>query len=106
MQRLAVVGEQGNLHVLDHAELGKDAGDLEGAAHAALADAVRRQPPQVLAAKQHAPAVAAQVARDHVEQRGLAGAIRPDDRPPLAGHDLQIYAVDGPQPAEALLDVL
>ena len=38
-----VVAEEGRLHVLEHGEAAEDAGDLERAAHAAAAEAVRRQ---------------------------------------------------------------
>src|SRR5215211_8328 len=45
-------------------------------------------------------------AGDAVEQRGLAGAIRADERTPLAGGDAQRHAVDGAQAAEHLGEVV
>ena len=41
-------------------------------------------------------------AGDQVEQRGLAGAVRPDDRLAVAGHDLERDAAHGMKAAEAL----
>jgi hypothetical protein len=40
-------------------------------------------------------------ARDHVEQRGLAGAVRPDDRDDSPGFTREADIVDGLQAAEA-----
>ena len=55
--------------------------DLERAADAAAADLVGRQPVDALALRTRcAPVVRRDHAGDHVEQRGLAGAVRADHR--------------------------
>ena len=45
-------------------------------------------------------------AADQVEEGGLAGAVRADDRAQLAGLDRHRHVVDGDQAAEMLGDVL
>ena len=42
--------------------------------------------------------------RDQVEQRRLAGAVRPENRPPLPGADREVDAGDGQDAAEAPVD--
>ena len=50
------------------------------------------------------PVVGGEDARDHVEQRRLAGAVRPDDAADLALGDVERHLVDGDEAAEALGD--
>src|SRR5262245_64110088 len=46
--------------------------------------------------------VGPQFAGDQVEERGLAGAVRADDQPPLAGLDAHVHVAGDAQPAERL----
>src|SRR6202167_398415 len=66
------------MHVLQHGELGEDAGDLKGPADPVLEDLVRLGVGDVLAPQADLARVGGLVARDHVEQRGLARAVRAD----------------------------
>ena len=68
---------------------GKRPHDLEGAADAAAADLVRRQPVDALARERDVARVGREHAGDHVEQRGLAGAVRADH-----GEDLALRHVE------------
>ena len=61
---------------------------------------VRRQPGDVGAFEEDRPAVRPKGAGDQVEQRGLAGAVRPDQADDLARFDLQIDDPDRRQSAE------
>ena len=63
-----------------HRQRRKDAGDLEGAHDAATRDHARRKAVDFFAGECHAAAVRAHGARDQVEECGLAGAVRADDR--------------------------
>ena len=86
--------------VLEHGQLGKDAGDLEGARDAAPAARGGGERGDVVAAEEHAAHGRRQEPRDQVEQRGLAGTVRADDRAQLTGLDREADAVDGLQGAE------
>ena len=57
-------------------------------------------------AQAQAAAVRLLLARDHAEQRGLAGAVRPDDADDGIGRDLEAQVVDQQALAEALAQVL
>ena len=46
------------------------------------------------------PPVERQQAADGPQRRGLAGAVRPDDRDPLAGRHVKVHAVDHDATAE------
>ena len=90
----------GHPRVLEHRQLGEDAGDLEGARDAAPAARGRGERGDVVAAEEHAARGRRQQPRDQVEERGLPGAVRPDDRAQLSGLDREADAVDGLQGAE------
>src|SRR5688572_3243759 len=92
----------GEHHVQQDAEVGEHRGDLIAAADArkrALEDGISRD--IAILEADHA-GVGNDLARQLVDQRGLARAIRPDHRVDLACLDREIYAVGGCQPAEAL----
>src|SRR5262245_64501618 len=77
---------------------------LERAPDAAPADRIGRQAIDPLAGKGDRALVGREHAGDQIEQRGLAGSVRPDHRENLALADLEAHAVDGGEPAEALTD--
>ena len=52
------------------------------------------------------PSVGGEESGDDREQRGLAGAVRADQRGDAAGFAVNEAAIDGEQPAEAARDVL
>jgi hypothetical protein len=105
-EQLAVVREHGHLHVLHHGERGEGLGDLEGAAHALAPDVARLQAHQLVPVEQDGALVGPQLAVDHVEGGRLARAVGADEREQFAGVQLEADAVDGPDAAEGLAEVL
>ena len=86
--------------VLGHAELIEDALDLQRAFDAEPADLVRLEAGDVAAAKENTAAVGAKQARNQIEEGGLAGAIRADDRLQPAARQAKAEIVDRGQPAK------
>ncbi len=76
--------------------------DLERASHTAPAHRVGRQPIDALAAEGDRSGVGRKHAGDHVEERGLAGAVGPDHRKDIARRDGKANPVDREQAAETL----
>ena len=70
--------------VLGHGEVGEGLELLEGAGHAAAGDAVGPHAGDLAAVEEDAAGVERLEAGDQVEQRGLAGAVGPDDADDLA----------------------
>ena len=68
---------------LAHSQAAEHERGLIGAAHPETDPAVRRQPGHVAAEQPDAPGARLLVARNQVEQCGLAGAVRPQNRPAL-----------------------
>jgi hypothetical protein len=66
--------------VVEQRERREHVGALERAREAQVRDAVRRRAGDVLAVEEIWPDVGAKVAGEQVEERGLAGAVRADDR--------------------------
>ncbi len=65
-----------------------------------------RERGDVLAEKADGAARRIEVARDRVEQRGLASAVRSEDRAPFPGRDPHRDAGEGRQGAELPADVI
>src|SRR5262245_52370346 len=80
--------------------------ELERPREAQPADHVRGLTDDVLAGEDHPAAVGAVVAGDHVEERGLAGAVRPDDPEQIARRDREAHVRHGGETAEALRHAL
>src|SRR3989441_963267 len=91
-------------HVIEGRELGKDAYELERAAHAARADHVWPHAEEALAVEPDVAIVRHQRARDAVEQCGLARTVRPDQPDDLPGLDRDVDAGQRRQAAEVLGD--
>ena len=85
-------------------ELREHALDLQRAFDAEAADLVRRAAGDIVAVEEHAAAVGRQQARDQIEERGLAGAVRPDDGVQRARRRDRSSGVDGGEAAEALAE--
>ncbi len=79
---------------------------LKGAADAAPGDLVRASAVDPLARKRDGALVGTQHAGNHVEQRGLAGAVGADHGKDLPGQDLAADAIDRAQSAEAFAHAL
>src|SRR5262245_1032904 len=79
--------EQSERDVPQDGVLWKQRDDLIGARHPEMRPAMARHAGDVAAEQQDRSAVGGELAGDQVEQRGLAGAVRADDQPPLPGLD-------------------
>src|SRR5262249_9424761 len=90
----------GHADVLEDRDLREDVGDLERLGHAEAIEELGRPPREVVAAKAHAAGRGRVESGDHVEQRGLAGAVGPDDREDLTRPNLERDVVERGQSAE------
>jgi hypothetical protein len=92
--------------VVEHREPGEGLHDLESAPDPRGADLVRAQPIDSLSFEKNLAGIGRVDARDDVEDRGLAGAVRADQAVDVAlGHGERCVAHRA-QPAEGLRDVL
>jgi hypothetical protein len=105
-QDVGAVQQRADQHVVFDGQPRKRAHDLERATNAAAADRVRGLALDALAPEHDAPVVRREHARDHVEQRRLAGAVRSDHREDFAGVDLEADAIDRDEAAEPLADAV
>src|SRR5215469_9667993 len=80
---IATVQQSADDDVVLHAQGRKRAHNLEGTADAAPANRIRSQAADGLAGKTDQALIWRDRAGDHVEQRGLAGAVGTDDRKQL-----------------------
>ena len=92
--------------VVPHREVAEQERGLVGAAQPHADALVRRQRGHVLAEEQHATARGREVAGDHVEQGGFAGAVGPDHGAPLPHRDRERDVLDRVQGAEGPGDAL
>src|SRR5271168_3993863 len=96
-------GEVGGHHqILDHRHAFEGARNLEAARNPAPRAHVRRQPRDVLAAKDHGRGLGTEGTGNAVDQRGLAGAVGTDQAEALAGLDIDADIVERGEAAEAL----
>jgi hypothetical protein len=82
-----------DLEVLAHRHRGEDVLLLRHEGHAQRGDLPRRPALDRAIAQAHGAAVGRQDPRDHLEQRGLAGAVRADDAHDLAPLDGEAHAL-------------
>ena len=91
--------------VVAHGEGVEDLEPLEGAADAVARADVRLRVRDVLAVDEHLTRAGVLQAGDHVEERGLAGAVGTDQRGDVPGPHVDRHVVEHLQPAEAHRDV-
>ena len=89
-------------HVLDDGHLAEEPDVLERPRHAAGGHAIGPPARDVVALEHEAPGARRQHAGDQVEERRLAGAVRPDHRVDGAGLDDSVDVGHGGEPAERL----
>src|SRR4051812_6536888 len=92
--------ESAHHHVLQDGEPRERPHHLEGAAHAPAGEPERAEARHVLAEERDGPLRRTQVSRDEVEERRLAGTIRPDEPDDFSLSDIEVDAVHGVDPAE------
>ena len=89
VERVAGVRLHGERDIVERGEIGKQRGDLERAREPELAAPVDRQRGDVVAGEADAAGIGRDLAGELADQRGLAGAVRPDDRMQLAGRHVE-----------------
>jgi hypothetical protein len=97
-------GVHADEHVLERRHVLEEADVLERPADAALGDRVRRHTGHVLAVEDDLAGGGLVHAREHVEERRLAGAVRADQADDLAPRDREVDVVGRDEPAELLAD--
>jgi hypothetical protein len=97
--------DDGRLKRLEHRQLGEDLDELEAPRHAEPCERDRPDAADVLALEAHAAPARLEDAGQHVDQRGLAGAVRADDGDEFALADRQAHAVERHVGAVELADV-
>ena len=102
-KRVGPEGKTGE-HVVEAAQRPQHADQLEGPCDTQARDVMGCHPGDRLAFEADVAAVRLERARDQVERRRLAGAVRTDHTEDLAGHDGKLDIVDRHQSAERLAD--
>ena len=97
---------EGDLDVLEDRELREQADVLERARDAALRDLIRLEADDALALEGDAARRRLIDARQHVEGRRLARAVRPDEADELAAVQMDVEIRDGLKAAEYFRDIL
>src|SRR5205823_10374369 len=92
--------------ILEHRELSEQSNVLEGAPDPARGDSSGLERHEIRVAETDDARVRFVDAGDEVEDRGLPGAVRPDQSEDGARRDLERDVADGLQATEALGDVL
>jgi hypothetical protein len=95
-----------DLDVLDRGHVLEEADVLEGAPHAELRDLVGRLARDVGAVELDQAHRGLVDAREHVEERRLAGAVRPDQTDDRLVRNHEVDVVDGDEAAELLANLL
>ena len=95
-----------DLRVLPGGERQHDVGALIAAPEPAARDGVGRPPGNVFAVEPDAPGARLERTRQQIDERRLAGAVRPDDAVHPVGREVQRDAVDSDEPAEHAGEIL
>ena len=99
-QSVANLGVAGHLHMLKHSHMPPQPQILEGPAKAHCGDLVGLKAHNILAIQDDSTFSRFIDAADQVKDGGLASPVGPDQPSDLAGFDLQVVVVDGPQTAK------
>ena len=102
VKRVAGMRLHGERDIVERGEIGKQRGDLERAREPEPAPSIGGRAGDVAAVEADAAAMRVQSRRQQRDQRGLAGAVRPDHGVKFAGGDVERDRVGGDHAAEAL----
>src|SRR5262249_44058713 len=94
------------LEIFLHGHAVKGAGDLEAARNPEPRALMSRARADIRSLAEDPPAVVPQRPRDTADERGLAGAVRPDQTEALTPVHVECYAAQGLETAETLHDAL
>ena len=100
----AVGALDGEQHVVDHGELGKQRGDLERAPQAQTSPAERREPCDVVVEERDAAGRRPDEAGDGVEERRLPRPVGAEDHEPLTLCRRQAHTAERLQAAEVVTE--
>ena len=100
-QLLAGLPDARQQQVLEHGQPAERAGDLERPRQAERQQAMRRETVDAPAVEHDASGVRPQLAGEHRQQRGLAGAVGTDQPGDAAGRHVEGNTIDGGQATEA-----
>ena len=103
-QMAVVDAEHRQVQVVLDGQAEEQAGGLERAREAHAGALARGLAAHVAAEQLDRPGGRGELPRDHVEERGLAGAVGPEDGPAFAGPDLEVHVTHGVNAAEAPAD--
>ena len=95
------MGLRGERDIVDRGKIRQQRGDLERARQPEPAALVGRQPGDVAAGELDGAGIRHQLSGQLADQRGLAGAVRADDRVQLARRDIEREIVGRDDAAEA-----
>src|ERR1035437_4293963 len=101
MKRMAGMRLHRQRHIVEHAEIEEQGRDLERARQPQRAAAIHRKLGDVVAGKMDAAGIGRQLSAELGDQRGLAGAVRPDHRVQLARGDVEYDIVGADDALEA-----
>ena len=104
---MSVMGLRRERDIVGGGEIGEQRGDLERARQAQRAAPPRRQARDVAAGELMRAAMRHEMAGELADQRGLAGAVRPDDGMDFAVADVERDMVggnDAAEPAHQIVD--
>jgi hypothetical protein len=93
-------------HVVEHAHAREESDVLEGPADPQTHDVVGAGAADLVALEGDGAGGGREASRHHVEHRGLARAVRPDEREDAPARDLEGHLVERAQPAEVARDAV
>src|SRR4030088_2956993 len=99
-KRVPVMRLRRQREIVGCGEVGQQRGDLERARQPERAAPPGRQSRDVLTGKMNGAGIRQQLPGELADQRGLAGAVRADDRVQLAADDIEREIVGGEDPAK------
>src|SRR4030081_408127 len=114
---LVVLGQRGDLHglaiaredrhrdIVENGQPVEQVDDLEAARNAGLDPFVHGRERDVVALEQDLAAVGREMRADEIDERGLAGAVRADEREKLPLVDCEVHVVAGAGLAELLAEI-
>src|SRR5579872_6720237 len=86
--------------IVHHAEIAEHTAKLEGARNGLSGEVLRRKTGDGVSVEMYLAGVGPVETGHEIEQRCLAGAVRPDDADELASREIEIDRIDGGQPAK------
>ena len=93
-------------HVVNHRHLRQRFRQLEGAHHAKVRNLVRRHPREVISLEKAISRIGLIKIGQQIEERGLAGSVRPDERSDRSALHLKVLDIDSDETAKRTPDIV